>query len=189
MISGIWEWSFKGNDDKIHVIKLDNSKDERLIYLDNVHIETIPSKLRNYFNFEYKFNAAGKECIIVNSALDNVNRKPPKLAIDGMYINKGTKYFPVPPMTIYGYVYSCIAYILLLPTVFISLMYFKFEYITTIVMPWFMCIMIRKFSNIPIIFNVSNFFKHVIRILFLTLFLGVIAYALYCVISENIMIS
>ena len=165
MISGMWEWSFMGIDEIVHTLKLDNSQGKRLIFLDNVQIETIPSKFNGLFDFEYKFYAAGRECVIVNSALDNLNRKPPKLAIDGKYLNLEIKYFPVPPMTIYGYVFTIIVYVLS----FIGVIYqFSDFYVSSffgsLILFTFLCLVIRRVVSMALPFNISNFFKHTVRI-------------------------
>ncbi len=165
MISGVWEWSFVGTDEIAHVLKLDNSQGKRLIFLDNVQIETIPSKFKGLFDFEYKFYAAGRECVIVNSSLDNLNRKPPKLAIDGNYLNLQIKYFPVPPMTIYGYVFTTIVYLLsFVGVIYQFIDFYTSSFFGSLIIFTFLCLMIRKIVSMPLPFNISNFFKHTIKI-------------------------
>ncbi len=173
MIIGIWKWHFTGEDGTPHTLKLDNSEGKRIIFLDDNQIETISSKFRGIFDFEYKFYAAGRECVIVNSALDNLNRKPPKLAIDGKYVNLPIKYFPVPPIAMYGYVFTIMGYLLFLVNIINeSLNFYLYSFFGSLIIFSFLCLMIRKVVSMPLPFNIPSFFIHTIRIVFSLLILS-----------------
>ena len=97
----ICEWTFEGDDKKIHVIKLDNTNRKGIIYLDNVLFGKLPRQ--GLSNFEYKFEVAGKKCSFVYLVADLLNFKAPRFAMDGKYVNYDTLvYIPVPKITIYG---------------------------------------------------------------------------------------
>ena len=175
----ICEWTFEGDDKKIHVIKLDNTNRKGIIYLDNVLFGKLPRQ--GLSNFEYKFEVAGKKCSFVYLVADLLNFKAPRFAMDGKYVNYDTLvYIPVPKITIYGIFSKIISLIFIFASVITAFLKFDKIDLIYICVECFLGVNVYTLANLPMR-RFCAFQEHFVRALFLIILLGIQLFILFVI--------